>query len=164
MHYIGRSKGGYPSPISFIFMQFFANERFFPKHSIGTPLSKKSWISHCIVNPDRELTQWGYANLIFGKIVAKTCMKTRMHSSRMHTAHSLLYWSLSRESLSRSICLGVSVWGSLFRGCLLDGVCPRGSLSRSLCSAGLCPVGVQFTSHLFQCSPAVWGASAIHSH
>ena len=61
---------------------------------------------------------------------------TRMHSIRMHTAHSLPYErSLSSgASIQRGLCLGVFVRGSLSGGSL-----PRGPLSRWSLSGGLCP-------------------------
>ena len=84
-----------------------------------------------------------------------------MHSSRMHTTHSLPYGG--RGSLSRGgLCLGVSVQEFLCPGqslsrriSVLGGLCPRGlcpggslsrgplsrgvSVQRSLCPGGLCP-------------------------
>ena len=76
--------------------------------------------------------------------------RTRMHSSRMRTARSLLYVrdeSLSREGVlcPGGLCPGKLSWGSLSRrvsvqeGLCLGGLCPvevsvqRGSLSRGVC-------------------------------
>ena len=83
-----------------------------------------------------------------------------MHSSRMHTTHSLPYTGVSvqggdlcpgRGSLFRDLCPGgLCPWGSLSGGSLSrkgvsvqeGGLCPgRGSLSRGSLSGSLCPGG-----------------------
>ena len=73
---------------------------------------------------------------------------TRMHSSRMRTAHSLPYGGVS--------VWGVSVWGVSVRGSLSGGLCPGGlclgvsvqggfclgvSVQGGLCLGGFCPEG-----------------------
>ena len=59
--------------------------------------------------------------------------------------------SLSRGSLSKSLCLGASIWGSLSRGSLSKGTLSRGlcygslsgeSLSRGSLSGSFCPEGL----------------------